>query len=172
MGGSIYEPPTLDVPARSCLRRWRFAALVSGRGARSNIRGWTNCAHHRGRAPGSHQPSHPGAAERLSAAADVGVALGSGADISRDTAGVCLLTSDLSRLPWLIRLARRTEHAIRWNLAWAFGYNVAGVGLAATGWLHPVIAAVAMTVSSLLVVANSLALAHFESDSRSMEASP
>jgi heavy metal translocating P-type ATPase len=106
------------------------------------------------------------------AAADVGIALGSGTDISRDTASVCLLTSDLSRLPWLIRLARRTEHAIRWNLAWAFGYNVAGIGLAAAGWLHPVIAAVAMMVSGLLVVVNSLALAHFESDSPPMEASP
>src|SRR5581483_9562416 len=106
------------------------------------------------------------------AAADVGIALGSGTDISRDTASICLLTSDVSRLPWLIRLARRTEHAIRWNLAWAFGYNVVGIGLAAAGWLHPVIAAVAMTVSSLLVVANSLSLAHFESDSRAMEVRP
>jgi P-type Cu+ transporter len=106
------------------------------------------------------------------AAADVGIALGSGTDISRDTASVCLLTSDLSRLPWLIRLARRTEHAIRWNLAWAFVYNVAGIGLAAAGRLHPVIAAVAMTVSSLLVVANSLSLAHFESGSRTMETHP
>jgi P-type E1-E2 ATPase len=106
------------------------------------------------------------------AAADVGIALGSGADVSRDTAGVCLVTSDLSQLPWLIRLARREEHAIRWNLAWAFGYNEAGIGLAAAGWLHPVIAAVAMTASSLLVVANSLALARFEANSRPTEATP
>ena len=106
------------------------------------------------------------------AAADVGIALGSGADISRDTARICLLTSDLSRLPWLIRLARRTERAIRWNLTWAFGYNVAGIGLAAAGWLHPIVAAAAMTVSSVLVVANSLALARFESAGRPGEARP
>ena len=66
---------------------------------------------------------------------------------------------------------RRTEQAIRWNLAWVFGYNVAAIGLAAAGWLHPVVAAVVMTVSSILVVANSLALARFESDCRPTEAS-
>jgi heavy metal translocating P-type ATPase len=96
------------------------------------------------------------------AAADVGIALGSGTDISRHSAAVCLLNSDLSRLPWLVRLACRTKHTIRWNLAWAFGYNVAGIGLAAAGWLHPVFAAIAMSVSSLLVVTNSLALAHYD----------
>jgi cation transport ATPase len=59
---------------------------------------------------------------------------------------------------------------IRWNLAWAFGYNVAGICLAVSGWLHPVIAAVAMTISSVLVVANSLSLAQFESNSQRLEA--
>src|SRR5262249_55729824 len=78
------------------------------------------------------------------AAADVGIALGSGTDISRHSAGVCLLTSDLSRLPWLVRLARQTERTIRWNLFWTFGYNVAGIGLAAAGFLHPIVAAIAM----------------------------
>jgi P-type E1-E2 ATPase len=83
------------------------------------------------------------------AAADVGIALGSGTDISRHSAGVCLLTSDLARLPWLVRLSRQTERTIRWNLIWAFSYNIAGVGLAAAGWLHPVVAAIAMGISSL-----------------------
>jgi heavy metal translocating P-type ATPase len=99
------------------------------------------------------------------AAADVGIALGSGTDISRHSAGICLLTSDLSRLPWIVELARQTERTIRWNLVWAFGYNVIGVGIAAAGWLHPIVAALAMGVSSLLVVTNSLALARFQPDS-------
>jgi P-type E1-E2 ATPase len=93
------------------------------------------------------------------AAADVGIALGSGTDISRHTASVCLIGNDLSKLAWLIALSRQTVHTIRWNLVWAFAYNVAGIGLAATGSLHPIFAAIAMGASSLLVVTNSLRLA-------------
>jgi heavy metal translocating P-type ATPase len=95
------------------------------------------------------------------AAADVGVALGSGTDISRHSAAVCLLRDDLRRLPWLVRLARATVRTIRWNLVWTFAYNVVGIGLAAAGWLHPVVAAIAMAASGLLVVGNSLVLAQF-----------
>jgi P-type E1-E2 ATPase len=104
------------------------------------------------------------------AAADVGIALGSGADISRHSAHVCLLTSDLARLPWLIGLARQTQRTIRWNLIWAFSYNIAGIGLAATGYLHPVVAAIAMGLSSLLVVTNSLSLARRDGDAPVEEA--
>ena len=104
------------------------------------------------------------------AAADVGIALASAADISRHSAHICLLSSDLSRLPWLLTLAQRTERTIHWNLVWAFGYNLAGVGLAAVGWLHPVIAALAMSVSSLLVVSNSLAVARFDPSAIGKEA--
>jgi heavy metal translocating P-type ATPase len=93
------------------------------------------------------------------AAADVGIALGSGTDISRHTAGVCLLGDDLSKLTWLVELSRQTVQTIRWNLVWAFVYNIAGIGLAAAGWLHPALAAITMGVSSLLVVTNSLRLA-------------
>jgi heavy metal translocating P-type ATPase len=92
------------------------------------------------------------------AAADIGIAMGCGADVARDTAGVCLLNDDLTRLPWAIRLARRTVHVMRQNLFWALVYNVVGIGLAATGRLNPVFAAAAMALSSLLVVANSLRL--------------
>jgi heavy metal translocating P-type ATPase len=105
------------------------------------------------------------------AAADVGVALGSGTDIARHSAQVCLLTSDLSRLPWLVDLARRTQRTIRWNLVWAFAYNVVGIGLAAAGWLHPVLAALAMGLSSFFVIANSLSLAHFDANSSLAEPS-
>ncbi len=92
------------------------------------------------------------------AAADVGVALGCGADMSRWSADVCLLRDDLATLPWLVDLASRTHRTIRWNLLWAFGYNVACIPLATTGLVHPAVAAVAMVVSSLLVVSNSLRL--------------
>ena len=92
------------------------------------------------------------------ATADVGVAMSCGADVSRDAADVCLLGNDLCRLPWAVRLARRTRRAIRQNLFWAFAYNVVGIGLAASGYLNPIFAACAMVGSSLFVVTNSLRL--------------
>ncbi|MCA9235296.1 MAG: cation-translocating P-type ATPase, partial [Planctomycetales bacterium] len=95
------------------------------------------------------------------AAADVGIALGCGAELSRDAAGVCLLADDLRRAPWSIALARRTIATIRQNLFWAFAYNSAGVALAASGRLNPVWAALAMAASSLIVIGNSLRLARF-----------
>jgi cation transport ATPase len=93
------------------------------------------------------------------AAAEVGIALGCGADVSRDSASVCLLGNDLLRLPWAVDLSRRTVRVIRGNLFWAFFYNVLGVAIACTGRLNPVLASLAMVVSSLLVVTNSLRLA-------------
>jgi heavy metal translocating P-type ATPase len=93
------------------------------------------------------------------AAADIGVALGCGADVSRWSADVCLLSDDLGVLDWLVGLARRTSSTIRWNLLWAFGYNAACIPLAAAGVVHPALAAAAMVASSLLVITNSLALA-------------
>ena len=102
------------------------------------------------------------------AAADVGIALGSGTDISRHSAGICLLGNDLAKLPWLVELSRQSVRTIRWNLVWAFAYNIAGIALAAIGWLHPVVAAIAMGASSLLVVTNSLLLARFP-DSESLQ---
>jgi heavy metal translocating P-type ATPase len=92
------------------------------------------------------------------AASDVGIALGCGADVSRDSASVCLLGDDLSLIPWCIELARRTRQVIRWNLIWAFGYNTVGIGLAAVGWLNPALAAFLMVASSALVTMNSLRL--------------
>lgn len=93
------------------------------------------------------------------AAADIGVALGCGADVSRWTAAICLLRDDLGDLPWAVSLARRTSRTIRWNLVWAFGYNALCIPLAATGVVHPAVAAAAMVASSLFVVSGSLALA-------------
>lgn len=90
------------------------------------------------------------------AASDVGIAMGCGADVSREAAGVCLLGDDLLRIPWAIGLARRTVRTIRWNLFWAFSWNIVGVGLAAAGLLNPALAAFAMVASSVLVITNSL----------------
>jgi heavy metal translocating P-type ATPase len=88
-------------------------------------------------------------------ASDVGIALGCGADVSRESAGVCLLSDDLARVGWAIALARKAVRIIRQNLIWAFAYNLVGIGLAAWGKLTPM----AMVLSSLIVVVNSRRLA-------------
>lgn len=95
------------------------------------------------------------------ARASVGIALGCGADVTREAADVSLLGTDLGQIPWLLRLSRRTYRTIQWNLLWAFAYNVIGVGLAMAGLLHPLLAAVAMILSSVLVVGNTLRLRTF-----------
>ena len=92
------------------------------------------------------------------AASDVGIALGCGTDVSRDSASVCLLGDDLTRIPWSIELARRTLRVVRQNLFWAFGYNILGVIAAALGWLNPALAAFLMVASSAMVIGNSLRL--------------
>ena len=93
-------------------------------------------------------------------AADVGIALGCGTDVTRDSADVCLLGDDLEAIPWSIALARRTVQTIRQNLFWAFVYNTLGIVLAASGQLNPLWAAAAMVASSLFVIGNSLRLAN------------
>lgn len=105
------------------------------------------------------------------ATADVGVALGCGADLSRDTAGVCLLSDDLRGFPWAVGLARETIRIVKQNLFWAFAYNACGIALAATGRLNPIWAALAMAISSVLVVMNSLRLGRYPEliQSRSFE---
>jgi P-type E1-E2 ATPase len=95
------------------------------------------------------------------ATADVGVALGCGADVSRDAAGVCLLSDDLRRFPWSVALARQTVRIVKQNLFWAFAYNIIGIGLAACGRLNPILAALAMALSSVFVIFNSLRLGRF-----------
>jgi P-type Cu+ transporter len=95
------------------------------------------------------------------AAADLGMAIGAGTDVALSAADLILLRPDLTVVPDAIALARAARSAIRRNLAWAFGYNVAAVPVAALGFLNPLIAAAAMTMSSVLVVANSLHLRRF-----------
>lgn len=92
------------------------------------------------------------------AAADIGIAMGCGADITREAAAICLLGDDQATLPPLLSLARRTVRTIRVNLFWVFFYNAFGLALAVSGRLSPVVAAIAMVASSLFVVGNSLRL--------------
>ncbi|MFC8564467.1 heavy metal translocating P-type ATPase [Streptomyces sp. NPDC057245] len=92
------------------------------------------------------------------AAADLGIAMGSGTDVAIGAADLTLARGDIEALVDAVRLARRTLGTIRANLAWAFGYNAVTVPLAMVGLLDPMVAAAAMSASSVLVVANSLRL--------------
>jgi len=92
------------------------------------------------------------------ATADVGCAIGSGSDAALATSDVTLLGSDLHGVPAAIGLAGATYSVILQNLGWAMGYNVSTLPLAAAGLLDPLVAAVAMGLSSLVVVGNSLRL--------------
>lgn len=103
------------------------------------------------------------------AAATVGIALGCGADLAREAGKVVLTGNLLSRIPWLIELSRASRRIIRQNLAWAFGYNALALGAAAAGKLHPLAAALAMTLSSLTLLANSLRLRHFPTPEQKRE---
>ncbi|MGW5705104.1 heavy metal translocating P-type ATPase [Amycolatopsis japonica] len=95
------------------------------------------------------------------ATADLGMAMAHGSDIAVRSADMVLVREDLRVVPDAIRLADRTLRIIRGNLLWAFGYNVAAIPLAALGLLNPLIAGAAMSLSSVLVVSNSLRLKDF-----------
>jgi P-type Cu+ transporter len=100
------------------------------------------------------------------AGADLGLALGSGTDVAISAADLILLRADLGVVPDAISLARATLAVIRRNLAWAFGYNVAAIPLAAAGLLNPLIAGAAMAASSAFVVASSVRLRRFGDSGR------
>jgi cation-transporting P-type ATPase A/B/Cu+-exporting ATPase len=99
------------------------------------------------------------------AAATIGLALGSGTDVAMSAADLILLRDDLTVAADAIRLSRATFRTIRRNLAWAFGYNLAALPLAALGLLNPIVASAAMTLSSVFVVWNSLRLGKFSAGS-------
>ncbi len=95
------------------------------------------------------------------AAADLGLAMGTGADAAIEASDLTLVSGDLRSAATAIRLARRTLRTIRGNLLWAFGYNVAMIPLAMAGLLTPLLAGAAMALSSVFVVSNSLRLRSF-----------
>ena len=87
--------------------------------------------------------------------ADLGIAMGSGASVALESAGLVLVHRDLRRLPVFLKLSRLSLHRIRQNLGWALGYNAVLVPLALAGYVHPILAATAMMASSISVVLNS-----------------
>jgi Cu+-exporting ATPase len=95
------------------------------------------------------------------AQADLGLAMGAGADVAIEASDLTLVRADPIAAVDAIRLARRTLGIIRGNLFWALAYNVAALPLAAAGLLTPMIAGAAMALSSVFVVTNSLRLRRF-----------
>jgi Cu+-exporting ATPase len=103
------------------------------------------------------------------AAADVGIAMASGADVAMETAGITLMRGDPRLVPDALAISRRTVATIRRGLFWAFVYNVVGMPLAALGWLDPMVAGAAMALSSVSVVGNALTLRRWRPASEASE---
>ena len=92
------------------------------------------------------------------ATADIGIAIGSGSDVAKETGGIILIKDDVREVVLAIRLSRLTLRKIKQNLFWAFAYNAVGIPVSALGYLNPILAAAAMALSSLSVIVNSALL--------------
>ena len=100
------------------------------------------------------------------AQSDIGIAVGSGSDVAKETGGIVLIRDDLRDVVKGIRLSKATMRKIRQNLFWALAYNTLAIPIAAVGLLNPIIAAAAMSLSSLTVVGNALLLRRFHFDEK------
>jgi Cu+-exporting ATPase len=96
------------------------------------------------------------------AQADIGIAIGSGSDIAKETGGIILIKDDVMDVSRAIRLSRETMKKIKQNLFWAFAYNSGAIPIAAIGLLSPILAAAAMALSSISVIANSSLLKRYK----------
>jgi Cu+-exporting ATPase len=92
------------------------------------------------------------------AQADIGIALGSGSDVAKETGGIVLIKDDLMDVVKAVKLSKMTMRKIKQNLFWALGYNTGAIPIAAFGLLNPIVAAAAMSASSLSVVTNAATL--------------
>jgi Cu2+-exporting ATPase len=90
--------------------------------------------------------------------ADVAVAMGRGSALAQTSADLILVRDSLDDLPHTVKLARRTQRVIRQNLSWAVTYNLAALPLAALGFVPPWLAAIGMSLSSIVVVLNAMRL--------------
>jgi len=106
------------------------------------------------------------------AAADVGMAMGTGTDVAMGAAGITLMRGDPHLVPAALEISRRTYSKIRQGLFWAFAYNVLGIPLAALGYLSPVVAGAAMALSSVSVIGNALLLRRWRRPSAAAEVRP
>ena len=100
------------------------------------------------------------------AAADVGMAMATGTDVAMHAAGITLMRGDVALVGGALDISHQTVRKIRQNLFWAFAYNVAGIPLAALGFLNPVVAGAAMALSSVSVMSNALLLKGWRPGSR------
>ncbi len=91
-------------------------------------------------------------------AADLGIAVSRASDVAREAADIILLNSEIQAVPEALGLARATLRTIKQNLFWAFFYNAAGIPLAALGFMSPVLCALSMGLSDLVVIGNALRL--------------
>ncbi|WP_420644369.1 heavy metal translocating P-type ATPase [Candidatus Leptofilum sp.] len=103
------------------------------------------------------------------AAASVGIAVSQGTDIAQEAADAILIQQNLTAVPWLLKLSRRTMQIVRQNLVWAFIYNIVGLGLAMTGHLQPALAALLMVLSSAVVTGNAFRLRKFPIGAQQIE---